>query len=108
MAAQPEQNLNLNVSKTTPTVRKACRGDWSGNDGCCGICGAHRNDHARKAGTYQLTCSGPDNDPRYHVLAQCFVFRNGLLISQARGATIASAVLEARRNVRNARKCGGL
>lgn len=57
----------------------------------------------RKAGTYQVLPSPePNGDWR------AFVYRNGAVVTQTRAATKSAAVSEARRNVRTARKAGGL
>lgn len=40
--------------------------------------------------------------------AYCHVYRNGKLVTSARSASNQHAVAQARRNVRLARKCGGL
>lgn len=60
----------------------------------------------RKAGTYHIALN-PPHQP-WCAPALCWVYRCGKLVTQARGATEAAAVAEARRNVRNARKAGGL
>lgn len=64
----------------------------------------------RKAGTYRLVL---DVDS-HNVATVCLVYRNDpaqradLLVTRVRAATTAQALSEARRNVRNARKAGGL
>jgi hypothetical protein len=65
----------------------------------------------RKAGTYQvkLTDSAPLRTSAGLVTAwYCHVYRNDQLVTTVRTLTAEGAVSEARRNVRNARKCGGL
>ena len=97
-------HTRVNQSGISPTVRKACPGDWTSNDGCCGICAVHRNDHeSRKAGTYQLHVTDS-----YGLMSYCTVYRNGQLITTVREGSAGAAIRAARRNVRNARKAGGL
>jgi len=100
-------HTRVNQSEITPTVRKACSGDWTSNDGCCGICAVHRNDHEpRKASTYCLVTYGDPYRPGSYC---CDAYRNGKIIAYGNGAaTLWAAIREARRNVRNARKAGGL
>jgi hypothetical protein len=53
----------------------------------------------RPAGKYWVAVSTDHYDGR----STCLVYRNGLLLTQAHGRTHAAALVEARRNVRNAR-----
>jgi hypothetical protein len=58
----------------------------------------------RKAGYYQVHVSTAQTGRD----GRCVVYRDGRLLTMARACSAAAAVTEARRNVRNARKCGGL
>lgn len=103
-------HTRVNQSEITPTVRKACPGDWTSNDGCCGICAVHRNDHeSRKAGTYHIHLTDSPPLAGYGpIAAYCHVYRSGRLVTTVRARTPDAALTEARSNVRNARKAGGL
>ena len=60
----------------------------------------------RKAGTYCLVTYGDPYRPGSYC---CDAYRNGKIIAYGNGAaTLWAAIREARRNVRNARKAGGL
>ena len=57
----------------------------------------------RKAGTYRLVL-----DVDSHGTATCIAYRNDRCVTRVRAASHSTALTEARRNVRNARKAGGL
>lgn len=58
---------------------------------------------SRPTGIYQLHVSVASAHE-----ARCFVYRNGRVVTTVRALTARGAVSVARRNVRNARKAGGL
>ena len=63
----------------------------------------------RLAGIYQLSLNNHDLPwTQGGPMTIVWVYRNGRLVSQGRGRDSRSALVEARRNVRNARKAGGL
>lgn len=60
----------------------------------------------RKAGTYQIHLS-PDCE-RFYGSVYAVVYRNGRMLTTVRAGSDSAALSEARRNVRLARKAGGL
>lgn len=87
MAPQTKHNLNDSKAGITPTNPPA-------------------NLNAsltRKVGSYRLVL-----DVDSHGTATCIAYRNDRAVTRVRAASHSTALTEARRNVRNARKAGGL
>lgn len=69
---------------------------------------SQRPNTSRSAGVYQLHVTDSPPLAGYGSLTYVHVYRNGVLVTQVRARSPEAALAEARRNVRLARKCGGL